>query len=43
MMRIFMIIGCVLAVSMSWSAWHSVPWAIVHGFLNWIYVLYRCL
>lgn len=32
--------GSVLAVCMSWSANHAVGWAIVHGFLNWIYVVY---
>ena len=32
--------GTVLAIVMSYTAWHSVFWAIIHGFLSWIYVLY---
>lgn len=32
--------GCIIAVVISWSLWHSVPWAIVHGLLSWLYVIY---
>lgn len=24
--------GCALAIVISWTAWHSIWWAIVHGF-----------
>jgi hypothetical protein len=34
------IIGCVLAVVLSAFKWHSVGWAILHGLLGWIYVVY---
>jgi len=33
-------LGSVLAVVLSWMANHSIVWAIVHGLLGWIYVLY---
>tara|TARA_Y100001934_G_C11714893_1_gene478412 strand:- start:97 stop:255 length:159 start_codon:yes stop_codon:yes gene_type:complete len=33
-------LGIALAVSISWTAHKSVMWAIIHGILNWIYVIY---
>ena len=33
-------LGSILAVVLSWSANHSVLWAVIHGFLGWLYVLY---
>jgi hypothetical protein len=36
-------LGTVVAVALSWSANHSIGWAIVHGFLGWIYVIYYAL
>ena len=33
--------GAVLAIVISWSYNHSVLWAIAHGFLSWIYVVYH--
>lgn len=33
-------LGVVIAVALSWGANHSILWAIVHGFLSWIYVVY---
>lgn len=33
-------IGTILAIVLSWSANHSVLWAIFHGILGWIYVFY---
>lgn len=33
-------LGSVIAVVISWGANHSVLWAVVHGFLGWIYVIY---
>ena len=32
--------GFPLAICMSWTAWHSVGWAVFHGILGWIYVIY---
>jgi len=36
-------IGNVLAVIISWGANHSVIWAIMHGVLGWLYVIYWAL
>ena len=33
-------LGTVIAVALSWSVNKSVLWAIFHGFLSWIYVIY---
>jgi hypothetical protein len=35
--------GTALAISISWSANKSIGWAIVHGFLSWVYVIYYAL
>jgi hypothetical protein len=35
--------GSALAIAISWSANHSLFWAIVHGMLSWIYVVYYAL
>ena len=32
--------GVVLAMIISYVNWHSIGWAILHGLLNWGYVLY---
>jgi hypothetical protein len=32
--------GTALAIAMSWSANHSVLWAIIHGLFSWGYVVY---
>ena len=32
--------GSALAITISWSANHSILWAIVHGILSWVYVIY---
>ena len=32
--------GTALAIAISWSANQSILWAIVHGLLSWIYVIY---
>ncbi len=32
--------GCALAMILSWSANHSILWAILHGILSWFYVIY---
>lgn len=33
-------LGTVIAVVLSWSANHSIGWAILHGLLSWFYVIY---
>jgi hypothetical protein len=33
--------GCSLAIVISYSLNHSIGWAIWHGILSWIYVIYR--
>ena len=35
--------GTALAITLSWSANKSILWAIVHGLLSWIYVVYYVL
>ena len=32
--------GSALAMVISYTTWHSVGWAIVHGLLSWLYVIY---
>ena len=36
-------LGSALAVVISYTAHKSILWAIVHGVLSWIYVLYFAL
>ena len=35
--------GSCLAIAISYSTWYSVGWAIIHGLLGWLYVLYFLL
>ena len=35
--------GSVLAIAISWSVNHSILWAIIHGMLSWLYVIYYAL
>ncbi len=35
--------GAALAMVISYVKWHSVGWAIVHGLMSWIYVIYFAL
>lgn len=35
--------GSALAITISWSVNHSILWAIFHGILSWIYVIYFAL
>jgi hypothetical protein len=35
--------GSALAMVISYSANHSILWAIVHGILSWLYVIYAAL
>ena len=32
--------GSAPAMGVSYTAWHSIGWAIFHGLLSWAYVLY---
>ena len=32
--------GSALAMIISYGNWHSVGWAIFHGLLSWLYVIY---
>ena len=32
--------GSALAITISWSLHESILWAILHGFVSWIYVVY---
>ncbi|MHB0963473.1 MAG: hypothetical protein ACYC5V_09730 [Gemmatimonadaceae bacterium] len=35
--------GSALAIAISWSANKSILWAILHGALSWLYVVYYAL
>lgn len=35
--------GTALAITISWSANHSILWAIIHGIFSWLYVIYYWL
>lgn len=35
--------GTALAIAISWTANHSILWAILHGLLSWIYVIYYAI
>lgn len=32
--------GSALAIAISWSQHQSILWAMLHGFLSWLYVIY---
>ena len=32
--------GSALAMVISYTTWHSIFWAIIHGLLGWVYVIY---
>ncbi len=32
--------GSALAMVISYVNWHSIGWAIFHGLLSWVYVIY---
>lgn len=32
--------GSALAIAISWSLHQSIIWAIIHGVLSWLYVIY---
>ncbi len=35
--------GSALAMVISYTAWNSIPWAILHGLFSWLYVGYYFL
>lgn len=35
--------GSALAMVVSYTNWHSIPWAIFHGILGWFYVIYYAI
>ena len=35
--------GSALAIAISWSQHHSIIWAIIHGFLSWLYVAWYAI
>ncbi len=35
--------GTALAIAISYSHNHSILWAIIHGALSWIYVIYYAI
>ena len=35
--------GSALAMVISYTNWHSVGWAILHGLMSWAYVIYYVL
>lgn len=35
--------GAALAMVISYTKWHSIGWAILHGLCSWIYVIYYIL
>lgn len=35
--------GSALAMVISYTAWRSIGWAIVHGLLSWAYVIYYAI
>ena len=32
--------GCALAIVLSYGKWHSILWAVLHGFCSWFCVVY---
>lgn len=35
--------GSALALVISYVNWHSIGWAILHGILGWVYVIYYAI
>ena len=35
--------GSALAMVISYANWHSIPWAIFHGLISWVYVIYYAI
>ena len=35
--------GSALAMVISYTTWGSIPWAVIHGLMSWVYVIYFIL
>lgn len=35
--------GSALAITISWSTYQSILWAIIHGVFGWLYVIYYAI
>ena len=35
--------GSCLAMVISYTTWHDLGWAIIHGLMSWVYVIYFIL
>jgi hypothetical protein len=35
--------GTALAIAISWSVNQSILWAVIHGILSWLYVIYYAI
>lgn len=35
--------GSCLAMVISYTTWHSIGWAIIHGLFSWLYVIYYAI
>ena len=40
MIKKFIAFGNCLAMVVSYANWYSIGWAIIHGLLGWVYVIY---
>jgi hypothetical protein len=36
-------LGSALAIAISWSVNKSIIWAVIHGILSWVYVVYYAI
>jgi len=36
-------LGSIIAALLSWTVNHSIVWSVIHGILNWAYVVYWVL
>jgi len=36
-------LGSALAIAISWSQNESILWALIHGLLSWLYVIYYAI
>lgn len=36
-------IGNIIAIVISWTANHSIIWALIHGLFGWLYIIYYAL
>ena len=40
LLQLLLLVGCIVALVVSYVNWHSIPWAIGHSVLGWFYILY---